>query len=301
MILIDNRGTTNPYINLALEEFLVRNANCEQNDYLLLYINEPCVVVGKNQSIYKEVNFEFLRNDKLKLARRISGGGTVYQDEGNLCFSFISKFSNQKINNYRHFNQPVVDALHKAGVEAMMDERNNILAAQQKISGNAQFTNRKNIISHGTLLFNADLTTLRACLKRNSFQVETKAVNSVPSGIANIIHLTDKFSSTGQLKQYLVSELTSGGVYAFSDEDWLAIENLADEKFKSFEWVYGRSPRTKLIKQQVEIEIENGIIEQISSSQHHLQFLIGEKYEYQSIKKALEFTSNASQLLELIF
>ena len=301
MILIDNRGSTDPYINLAIEEFLIRNADCEGKDFLILYINEPCVVVGKNQSIYKEVNFEFLRNGKLKMARRISGGGTVYQDMGNLNFAFISKFSNEKINNYAYFNQPVVDALRKAGVNAEVDRRNNILVDYKKISGNAQFTNRKNIISHGTLLFNADLVTLRACLKRNSFEVETKAVNSVPSGIMNIKLATDKFASADDLRSYLINELTTGELYAFSEKEWEEIEKLAAEKFGSFEWIYGRSPFTKLIKAEVEMEIDNGIVSQILGPLTDLKLLEGVKFEYEHIKKALELCPNASGLLALIF
>ena len=150
----------------------MRHADCDGKEYLLLYVNRtvPISDVGKNQSIYNEVNFEYLRNGQLKLARRITGGGTVYHDAGNLSFSFISKFAEEKVNNYRHFNQPVVKCFlkAKAGVDAEMDARNNILCKGKKISGNAQFTDRKNIISHGTLLWNADLPTLRACFKRKT-------------------------------------------------------------------------------------------------------------------------------------
>ncbi|MBL0308364.1 MAG: hypothetical protein IPP77_01275 [Bacteroidetes bacterium] len=149
MILVDNRNNTDPYLNLALEEYLIRHIDCQQDDYVLFYINEPCIVLGKNQSIYKEVNFEYLRNGRLKLARRITGGGTVYHDAGNLSFSFISKFADDKVNNYRYFNRPIVEGLRKVGLKAEMDARNNILLNVKKISGSAQFTDRKNIISHG--------------------------------------------------------------------------------------------------------------------------------------------------------
>lgn len=135
MILVDNRNVTDPYINLATEEYLVRHADCSTNDYLFLYINDPCIVLGKNQSIYHEVNFHFLRNNQLKLCRRISGGGTVYQDKGNLNFAFITSFANEKVNNYKIFNQLIVDALLQAGVETTMDARNNILCNGKKFQG----------------------------------------------------------------------------------------------------------------------------------------------------------------------
>lgn len=298
--LVDNRNTSDPYLNLAIEEFLVRHADCTEEDFLLLYMNKPCIVTGKNQSIYKEVNFEFLRNNQLKLCRRISGGGTVYQDKGNLSFAFISQFSEAKVNNYKLFNQPVVDALNKIGVAAEMDARNNILCNGKKISGNAQFTNRKNIISHGTLLFNADLNVLRSCLKENNFKVESKAVGSVKSSVMNIADATDKLLSVIELKQYLTKELKAENIHRFTDEEWHSIETSAREKFNSFEWVYGRSPLTTITKDDMEINVEEGIIKDIRSQKSEIRNLIGLKYEFNEIKKALD-DSNALHLLSLVF
>ncbi len=301
MTLVNNRNTSNPYINLAIEEFLVRHADCSGQDFLLLYINEPCIVLGKNQSIYKEVNFEFLRNGKLKLCRRISGGGTVYQDSGNISFSFVSRFSEDKINNYKLFNQPVVDALRKIGVNAEMDERNNILCNGKKISGNAQFTNRKNIISHGTLLFNADLNLLRSCLKENDFSVESKAVSSVRSSVMNIKEVAERVSSAEELKDYLAKDLKAETVLEFTEEEWSAIIKSAEEKFKSFEWIYGRSPFTKITKAETEIEVEEGMIKDIRHPSSAIRQLIGVPYEFNEIKKALAEFPNASELLMEVF
>jgi lipoate-protein ligase A len=303
--LVDNRNTSDPYLNLAIEEYLVREVDCKEDDLVLLYINEPCLVVGKNQSIYKEVNFEYLRNGKLKLCRRISGGGTVYHDRGNLSFSFISKFSEQKINNYKLFNQPVVDALQKAGVNAEMDNRNNILCKGKKISGNAQFTNRKNIISHGTLLFDADLDVLRNCLKENDFKVESRAVGSVRSSVMNIKGLTGDISTAEELKSYLQKELKAEKVLSFTPEQWKEIELSSREKFKSFEWIYGRSPSTTVTKGEIEIKIDDGVIREIKRATDliatELTGLIGTKYEYAEVKKALSGYPNAADLLEAVF
>ena len=260
MILVDNRNSNDPYLNLALEEFLIRNLECKGEDYLLLYINEPSIVLGKNQSIYKEINFEYLRNGQLQLARRITGGGTVYHDAGNLNFSIISKFADSKVNNYRYFNQPVIDVLGRAGVRAELDTRNNIICRGKKISGSAQFTNRKNIISHGTLLLKADLTVLRTCLKDNDFMVESKAVSSVKSSVMNLNEVTDKFSTTEDLRQFLIHELSATECYSLSNDDWKEIEKLSNEKFKTFEWIYGRSPVTTIKKQDLVITIEDGLI-----------------------------------------
>lgn len=301
MIVVDNRNTTDPYINLAIEEYLVRHADCAGKDYVLLYINEACIVVGKNQSIYKEINFEYLRNGKLKLCRRISGGGTVYHDMGNVCFAFISRFTEQKINNYRFFNQPVVNALAQAGVTAEMDTRNNILFRGKKISGSAQFTDRKNIISHGTILFNADLNTLRGCLAENNFKIETRAVGSVKSSVMNLVEATDKFSSVEELKSFLVQHLAGEEVYSFSDEEWQVIQKLADEKFRTAEWIYGKSPATKIIKEEVEIDVEDGRVVSATSTKWPVKNLVGVPYYFKEIEKALNGLPDASEILRAVF
>lgn len=280
---------------------MIRHADCNDKDYLLLYINEPCIVVGKNQSIYKEINFEYLRNGTLKLCRRISGGGTVYHDAGNLSFAFISKFSEEKINNYKLFNQPIVDALCEAGVKAQMDSRNNILCNGKKISGSAQFTDRKNIISHGTILFDADLNTLRDCLKENDFKIETRAVDSVRSPVMNIREVTDKLSSAEDLKTFLMNQLGIVNVYILDKEEWNSIEKLANEKFRTFEWIYGRNPNTKITKNEIEIEVEEGKIKSMVNGQMSIINLIGVRYQFDEIKKALESYPNASELLKQIF
>lgn len=301
MVLVDNRNNTDPFINLAIEDYLVRIGNGAHTDFLFLYINEPSVVVGKNQCLYKEVNFDFLRNDKIKICRRISGGGTVFHDLGNLNFSFVTTFSEDKVNNYKHFNQPIVEALKQIGINAYMDTRNNILCNGKKISGNAQFTNRKSIISHGTLLVNADLETLGPCLKANEFAVETKAVSSVRSPVINISQLSDKISTAPELKEYLVETLMVNDVFRFTSEQWNEMENLAEEKFKSFEWVYGRSPKTIIRKKHMDIELTEALISAIESRDYSLQFLVGVRYSFQNIKKALRDTPNASEILQLVF
>lgn len=299
--LVDNRDITNPYINLAIEEYLVRNADCSKRNLLLLYINKPSVVLGKNQCIYKEVNMEYLRNDELLLCRRISGGGTVYQDEGNLCFSFIQQFAEHKVNNYRYFNQPVVEALHGIGVAAEMDVRNNITCQGKKISGNAQFTNRKNIISHGTLLVSANLKLLRASLSENDFIVETKAVGSVRSSVANLPDVGSTVTTSIALRNYLAEQMGDGDVFQFTDTEWQTITQSAEAKFQSFEWVYGRTPKTVVVKPYARITIDEGIITNIDTRLQDIPFLAGIRYTYTDIKEALGNNPNASFILGVLF
>lgn len=303
MILIDNRGTRNPYLNLAIEEYLLRHIDTSAGQsYLHLYINAPCIVLGKNQSIYREVNFDYLRNGQLQLARRISGGGTVYQDGGNLCFSFITKHEDAHVNNYVWFNKPIIAALQKAGVAAVMDERNSILCQGKKISGNAQFTNRKNILSHGTLLFDADLPTLRACLKPNDFEIETRAVASVPNSVQNINQFTDKFNDIDAFREYLIQELSAFTLHQFTDAEWKEISQLAEEKFAQSTWIYGRTPLTTIRKNGLVITVEDGLVKEIAGEGHKLlQALINVPYRYETIKKALSDLPNALEILERVF
>ncbi len=259
MILIDHRDNSDPYISAAIEDYLVRHMQPDDAGYVMLYINAPCVVVGKNQCIYREVNRDYLLAGGAVI-RRISGGGTVYHDEGNLCFAFVTRHQDSHVNNYIHFNQPIVDILQRASINAVFNTRNDILWNGKKISGNAQFTDRKNIISHGTILVNSDLSKLRLALKENPFTVETKAVSSVRSSVMNISESSDRFKTAQHLKEHLRKELPITGTRSFTDDEWKTITESADTKFRSFDWIWGRNPYTKITSGSTTIEIENGIV-----------------------------------------
>ena len=290
MILIDDRGTQDPYLHIAIEDYIVRNIDTTDTDYVLLYINDPCVVVGKNQSIYKEVNFNYLRNAENAVVRRISGGGTVYHDTGNLCFSFLSKFEDTKVNNYRYFNQPIVEALQAVGIDATFSPRNDILWKDKKISGNAQFTDRKNILSHGTLLVNTDTEKLRGALAPNAFEVQSKAVSSVRSAVMNISQGSERFQTAAQLREYLFSALPITATYTFTQQQWQEIIASAQTKYSSTAWIYGRNPATHIVKPELILEIENGLItsiEVLDANYEWLQTIVGVGYNYTAVLAAM--------------
>ena len=154
--LIDNNNVTDPCINLSLEEFCVRNLDMK-DDYLLFYINEPSIIIGKHQNTIEEINMKYVKDNNINVVRRISGGGTVYHDKGNLNFSFMTRHSQKSIHNFKLFTDPVIRVLNQLGVKAILNGRNDITVEGRKISGNAQFTDTRSMFSHGTLLFDSDI------------------------------------------------------------------------------------------------------------------------------------------------
>ncbi len=254
-----------PYFYAAAEEWLVRNYDRKEN-LIFFYVNQPCVVIGKNQCIWREVNASYIHDESKIIVRRVSGGGTVYHDSGNLCFGFISPFEEFKVNNYKYFNEPLVAALRKMNIAVNYSTRNDLLLHGKKVSGNAQFTNRKNIMSHGTLLFNADLASLRQALKANSYKIETKAVASVRSEVKN---LSDVFSgSFDEFRKGVESNIQIVETMYLTKAQLAEINSLMVEKYATKEWLVGKSPKTVIQTELASWEINNGIFELIDSGNY---------------------------------
>src|SRR5690625_2453546 len=149
MKFIDNKGITDPRVNLALEEYVLQNFG-EEDTYLLFYINDPSIIIGRNQNSVEEINTEYVDDNGIQVVRRLSGGGAVYHDKGTLNFSFITKDDGESFHNFAKFTEPVVAALNNIGVPAELIGRNDLLVKGRKISGNAQFATRGRMCSHGT-------------------------------------------------------------------------------------------------------------------------------------------------------
>src|SRR5690625_3048854 len=141
MKFIDNKGITDPTVNLALEEYVLNNFG-KDNTYLLFYINEPSIIIGRNQNTIEEINTKYVEENNIKVVRRLSGGGAVYHDEGNLNFSFITKDDGESFHNFAKFTEPVVNALNTLGVLAELNDRNELLVEERNIISNAQFSNK---------------------------------------------------------------------------------------------------------------------------------------------------------------
>lgn len=308
MLFIDNQGINDPRINLALEEYMVRHLDPSQ-DYLLFYVNQPSLIIGKHQNTIEEINAKYVKENDIIVVRRISGGGTVYHDLGNLNFSFLTKYDNTKVNNFIQFTRPIVEALKKLGVEAEMTGRNDIVAGGRKISGNAQFSNTKTMFSHGTLLFDTNLEDVVNALNVSGDKITSKGIKSVRSRVANITEFLQEPISLADFRRVLLETIfeTSEEIptYQLSAQEWEAVHQLSKEKYQTWEWNYGRSPEFNIQKVnrfdfgQVDarIDVKDGHIKEIKffgdflghgDTQEVVQKLLGLKYEQETIKNALQ-------------
>jgi len=176
-------GSRDPYYNLACEEYLLRYRD---DDIFMLWQNDPTVVIGKNQNIYAEVALEYADVHHIRVARRITGGGAVYHDGGNVNYSFITSRDNAQVLDFAYFTEPIRQALAGWGLEVELSGRNDLLVNGLKFSGNAQHATRERILHHGTLLFDSDLSVLAAVLKPAPEKLHVKGIVSVRSRVTNL-------------------------------------------------------------------------------------------------------------------
>jgi lipoate-protein ligase A len=308
MIFVENQGITDPHLNLALEEYIVRNFSAE-NDYLLFYINEPSIIIGKNQITIEEVNQDYIDNNNIHVVRRVSGGGAVYHDFGNLNFSFITNHDITQMHNFKKFTEPVIKVLNDLGLDAELKGRNDILVGEKKISGTAQFSTGKRMISHGTLLYNTDLGEVANALNVKPSKLESKGHKSVRSRVANISEFLKEPLSIEEFRALLLKGLFSESedfeTYRLTDEEWKAVHKLKEEKYDTWKWNYGRAPKFNIQNNKrfsvgeidVRIFVEKGLIKEVNifgdffgrdSVEELEKLLIGIPYDKPSIEKALK-------------
>lgn len=310
MKFIDNEGITDPYINLAIEEYVLNNFG-EKDTYLLFYINKPSIIIGRNQNSIEEINTKYVDENNIKVVRRLSGGGAVYHDEGNLNFSFITKDDGESFHNFQKFTQPVVEALHDLGVPAELSGRNDLLAEGRKISGNAQFTTKGRMFSHGTLMFNSEIENVVAALNVSAEKIKSKGIKSIRSRVANIVEFLDEDMTMEEFKSHLlrhlfnVDDLNDVPKYKLTDEDWKEIHKISKVRYQNWDWNFGKSPKFDIQKSHkfpaglvdVRMDVSKG---QIKSCKIYGDFfgvgditvieeaLIDIRYQKEEIEKALE-------------
>lgn len=239
-------GESDPFFNLSAEEYLLRE---KSEDFFLLWRNEPCVVIGKNQVAADEINPDYVSARSLPVVRRMTGGGAVYHDAGNLNFSFIQNGEADRVELCR----PVIDVLRSIGVVAEISGRNDILVGGRKISGTAMCSRGGRSLFHGTLLISADLEAMSEALKPDENKLMGHGVKSVRSRVVNLSEYTKEEVSPDIIGAMLARYMTERGgeIYELGESDIEAIEKLRDSKYSTDEWNCGaerlqKSERSRL-------------------------------------------------------
>ncbi|HDL0562021.1 TPA: lipoate--protein ligase [Staphylococcus aureus] len=271
MKFISNNNITDPTLNLAMEEYVLKNLPAEES-YFLFYINRPSIIVGKNQNTIEEVNQTYIDAHNIDVVRRISGGGAVYHDTGNLNFSFITDDDGNSFHNFQKFTEPIVQALQSLGVNAELTGRNDIQVGQAKISGNAMVKVKNRMFSHGTLMLNSDLDEVQNALKVNPAKIKSKGIKSVRKRVANIQEFLNDPLEIEEFKKIILKTIFGEAEveeYKLTDEDWENIEKLSNDKYRTWEWNYGRSPKYNFEREekfekgfvQIKFDVKRGKIE----------------------------------------
>ncbi|MCA1747924.1 MAG: lipoate--protein ligase, partial [Bacteroidales bacterium] len=236
--------TGDPFFNLAAEEFLLKH---NEEAVYFQYVNDPAVVIGKHQNALAEIDDCYLQEQGIVLARRISGGGAVYHDSGNLNYSFITNELPGDFVKFRKYTAPAIAALRELGVDAFLGKRNEILTSSGKVSGSASHVFKTRVLHHGTLLFDADLERLGRCLYVDTVRYMDRAVKSVRSEVVNIRNLLetdmDREAFYSFIFRYIVASGENNVDDGFTRSEEEAIGALRQTKFASWEWNYGYSPK----------------------------------------------------------
>ncbi len=260
---------TDPWFNLAAEEYILKNFT---EDCFMLWRNASAIIVGKHQNTLAEINLDYVKEKNIKVVRRLSGGGTVYHDLGNLNFTFIMNGGDGQLVNFRKYTRPILDVLRKLGIDARFEGRNDLTIDGQKFSGNAEHVFKNRILHHGTLLFSSEISDLINALKVNPLKYRDKAVKSVRSRVTNISeHLKTRMNVTefrDLIMNHIVTVYPDCREYEFNDTDVNSIQELVENKYSKWEWNFGYSPQysmQKMIKTnggfiEIHLNVDNGFI-----------------------------------------
>ena len=226
--------TTDPYYNLAVEEFLFSHTD---EDVFMLWQNASTVVIGKNQNAYAEVDLEYAKSNEIKVARRITGGGAVYHDLGNVNYSYITSTGTVSSLDFETPSRAIIHALSSMGVNATLGGRNDILVGEKKISGNAQYSSNGRILHHGTLLFDTDSTVMERVLRVDKEKLTSHGVASHKSRVTNIKSLLGEKTTVDEF----ISDLETK-IITFLDAEPISLPNSDEiralsERNESREWI----------------------------------------------------------------
>lgn len=241
-------NSNDPRYNLAFEEYCFKKLSRDE-DYVILWINGPAIIVGKNQNTIEEVNSDYVEENGIRVVRRITGGGAVYHDLGNLNFSIITSAEDSQAIDFKKYNIPIVKSLEKLGLNAELSGRNDMTLDGKKFSGIAQSVWKNRVLNHGTLLFDTKLDVLSNALNVKQDKIESKGIKSVKSRVTNIKdNLTDDVDIY-QFRDLLLNHIFAmEGLkpveYKLTEEELAEVQKSFDEKYSTWEWNYGESPKS---------------------------------------------------------
>ena len=271
--IIDN--STDPQWNLAAEEYLFKTF---KQPIFRLWRNDPSIIIGLHQNAFAEINLDYIKANKIPVIRRLSGGGAVFHDLGNINFTFIDNKIQEEntADMFRRFTQPIINALKHLGIEASLKGRNDLVIDDKKFSGNAVAVYKNRILQHGTLLYSASMANLSQALANRPEHFQGKAVQSNRARVTNISdHLSNNMTTEefilfmeNFITKTLSDKYTS---YTYSPGDLAAIAKLTMEKYSKDSWNYGSSPKYGYSKTsrfqwgilELYMEVQKGIIENI--------------------------------------
>ena len=267
-------STTDPAFNLALEEYVFEKMSRDR-EYFLTWRNDNAIIVGRHQNTAAEINEEFVKEKNIKVVRRLSGGGAVYHDLGNLNFTFIMDAQPGQQVDLRKFCQPIADTLCSLGTNATVDGRNDILIDGKKVSGNAQYVRQGRVMHHGTILFDSDMSVLGQALIPDPAKAQAKGVKSVRSRVTNVRHCLNRDMTLEEFRDTLSQSLMREGFerYELTDKDIAAIEEIRQNRYAQQDWNYGFCEQGTLVRKQriagcgtveVHITLKNDLISDLS-------------------------------------
>lgn len=314
-MIILNRPQTDPYFNLAAEEYFVKN---KKEPIFMLWQNTASVVVGKHQNALKEINLNYLNEKNIPVIRRISGGGTVYHDLGNINYSFIDSGNRESLVNFKKYSQPILAVLNRLEINAQLVGKSDLKIGGLKISGNASHVYKNTVLHHGTLLFSSDLNILETSIMAKTDKFEDKAVQSKRSLVTNIENHLQKPITINEFKnfiiKYILDEFPDCKQRDLSQNEIEAIDQLANEKYKSWEWNFGYSPRYQYrgvmesLKAPVsfQMQVKNGVIVECDFHSNQINdinvlnsLFIGKKHNANTLSEIYQLNSGLFKTLKI--
>lgn len=315
MITIIN-NETDPLYNLALEEYVLKHLNINE-DILLLWQNRDSVVIGRTQNPFREVNCPYTHKNKIPIYRRLTDGETIFHDLGTINYSFIVRNVKENLNNYNVFLNPIIDIVRDLGVPLHLEDLGDICLEGLRVSANTQTFYRNKMIHHGVLFFDTNLDKLDQVLDipvKNEFEFDKVEIKH--NGITNIKQYLDKPLTINQFKKHLLSNLIDGDLkdnqYKLDYIDKTKIKKIVKEKYSTWDWTYGESPEFIIKKEfddrmMITLIVKKGVIEKVSiDSFENVRDLVkgleGSKFNEKALKERLQIctTIDVDKLIETL-